>query len=52
MFWEPKLDEMTTWLRETRGFSKNGARKAAVNFVETMAFVARETGKPMLKEFR
>lgn len=45
--WESRRSDMKSWLRN-RGFTPSGADRAVHNFIETMVFVAAETGEPQI----
>lgn len=46
--WEPIRSKMVDWLIQERRFNPKGASRAIESFIETMAFVARETGVPQM----
>lgn len=50
--WEPRRAEMINWMIKRKGFSKKGADRAAQVFIDTMVFVAKETGEPQLGSSR
>ncbi len=48
MVWESRRSEIIEWMIARRGFSRKGAAKAFHSFIETMIFVAEETGDPQI----
>jgi hypothetical protein len=50
LFWEARREEMIQWLITAKGFNPQGAPKAISSFIETMVFVAGETGKPQFQQ--
>jgi len=50
IFWDSRRAEMTKWLVTSKGFSPNGAPMAINSFIETMVFVAGETGEPQFQQ--
>jgi hypothetical protein len=49
LFWESRRAEMVSWLTREKGFNPKGAVTCANSFIETMVFVASETGEPQFK---
>jgi len=52
LYWNALRADMVDWMIKERGFSHKGAARAAESFIETMAFVAAETGEPQLGKSR
>jgi hypothetical protein len=50
MFWEARREDMIRWLITSKGFNPKGAPTAINSFIETMVFVAGETGEPQFKQ--
>ncbi len=50
--WESRRSEIIEWMIARRGFSRKGATKAFHIFIETMIFVAEETGEPQIENVR
>lgn len=50
LFWDSRRAEMIKWLVTTKGFNPKGAPKAVNSFIETMVFVAGETGEPQFQQ--
>lgn len=46
--WESRRDEMVSWMIRVKGFNPKGAARAATSFIDTMVFVALETGEPQI----
>lgn len=46
--WDARRAEMIRWLITAKRFSPKGAETAARSFIDTMVFVAQETGEPQL----
>lgn len=47
--WTAKRTEMIRWMIAERRFSPKAAENAATTFIDTMVFVAGETGEPQFK---
>ena len=50
--WESRRSEIIEWMMKRRGFSRKGATKAFHSFIETMIFVAEQTGEPQTGNVR
>ncbi len=50
MFWEARRAEMISWLVRAKRFNPKGAATAVNSFIETMVYVAGETGEPQFKQ--
>ena len=46
--WEYRRPEIISWMKKCRGFTDQGAVIACRNFIETMIYVAEQTGEPQL----
>ena len=46
--WESREPNVIKWLTRHRGFTRKGAVAAYKVFIETMVFVAEQTGAPQL----
>jgi hypothetical protein len=50
LFWEERRSEVVSWLIRAKRFNPKGAATCANSFIETMVFVAGETGKPQFQQ--
>lgn len=50
LFWESRRAKMISWLICEKRFNPKGAATCADNFIETMVFVASETGQPQFQQ--
>ncbi len=46
--WEYRQSEIMEWMIKRRGFTEKGATVAFKSFIETMIFVAEQTGEPQI----
>lgn len=46
--WGRRRTEVIKWMRTHRGFSDKGASTVFQSFIDTMIFVAEQTGEPQL----
>jgi hypothetical protein len=50
LFWDSRRAEMISWLIHEKKFNPKGAATCASSFIDTMVFVAGETGEPQFKQ--
>ncbi len=46
--WDYRRSETLEWMMKRRGFTEKGATVAFQSFIDTMIFVAEQTGKPQI----
>ena len=49
LHWEDRRQQILEWMQRVKKFSPDASEKAFSNFVETMVFVAGETGQMQYK---